>query len=95
VKLVEELDEFTEVIFFMSGYYVIGYTINNKNEYLPEHYHLNVIGAYGVTNNRRALFIYKTSTICEGYFIRKKNWINSVINGEDHQDIVLLLKKQL
>ena len=95
VKLIEELDEFSEVIFFMTGFYVIGYTINNKNVYLPEYYQRNVIGAFGVTNNKRAIFIYKTTTVCEGFFIRKKNWIDKVINGEDHQDIVVLLKKKL
>jgi len=78
----------------MTGYYVIGYSINNKFEYLPEHYHKNVIGAYGVTNNKRALFIYKTTTVCEGFFIRKKSWME-VISGEDHQEIVELLKIQL
>ena len=29
VSLVEELDEFNEVIFFMKGFYAVGYSINN------------------------------------------------------------------
>jgi hypothetical protein len=33
-----------------------------------------VIGAYGATFNKRALFIYRTKTQCEGFFIRKRNW---------------------
>lgn len=73
--MIEELDEFSEVTFFMRGSYVIGYSINNKYEYLLEKYRNNVIGAYGVTFNKRALFIYKTYTICQGYFIRKSQWM--------------------
>ena len=61
---------------------------------MPEVYEKNVIGAYGVTFNKRALFIYKTYTECEGFFIRKKEWLK-IINCEDHKEIVLLLKKQL
>ena len=94
IKLVEELDEFSEVIFFMTGSYVIGYSINNKYIYLPERYIKNVIGAYGVTNHKRALFIYKTVTICEGYFIRKKNWL-AILENEEHPEIVSKLRIQL
>ena len=73
--LFEELDEFNEIIFFMKGFYEVGYSINNKNEFLPEKQSKNVIGAYGATFDKRALFIYKTVTGCEGFFIRKKNWL--------------------
>jgi hypothetical protein len=62
VLLVEELDEFNEVIFFMKGFYCVGYSINNLNYYYPELFSTNVIGAYGATFNKRALFIYKTKT---------------------------------
>jgi hypothetical protein len=34
--LYEELDEFNEVIFIMKGFYQVGYSINNKHEFLPE-----------------------------------------------------------
>jgi hypothetical protein len=51
----------------------------------------NPIGDYGVTFNKRAIFIYKTKTACEGYFVRKKNW-NSVIDNPDFKEIVTLLK---
>ena len=91
VKLVEELDEFSEVIFFMTGFYVIGYSINNKYCYLPELYHKNVIGAFGVTNHKRALFIYKTTTVCEGYFIRKRAWMQ-ILSNEDSSEIVLKMR---
>lgn len=74
VVLVDELDEFNEVIFFMKGFYCVGYSINNQKYFYPELYSTNVIGAYGATFNKRALFIYKTKTQCEGFFIRKRNW---------------------
>ena len=47
-----------------------------------------------MTFNKRALFIYKTYTECEGFFIRKKNWLD-IINDEDNEEIVKLLKVQL
>ena len=56
--LYEELDEFNEVIFVMKGFYKVGYSINNKYEFLPEKQCKNVIGAYGVTFSKRSLFIY-------------------------------------
>ena len=76
----------------MSGFYVIGYSINNRYCYLPELYHKNVIGAFGVTNHKRALFIYKTVTVCEGFFIRKKNW-NEILDSDP--EIVKSLKKNI
>lgn len=32
------------------------------------------IGAYGTTFFERSSFLYKTKTLCKGYFIRKSNW---------------------
>jgi hypothetical protein len=34
----------------------------------------NVINAYAATFNERSEWVYKTSTMCTGFFIRKKNW---------------------
>ena len=33
-----------------------------------------VIADHGCTFNTKSSFIYKTHTICEGFFIRKANW---------------------
>lgn len=33
-----------------------------------------MVGAYNVSFNKRSVFIYKCSTDCQGYFIRKENW---------------------
>jgi hypothetical protein len=52
------------------------------------------IGAYGVTFNKKSNFIYKTPHDSEGFFIRKKNWIN-LINNDDSQEINELIKTYL
>jgi hypothetical protein len=33
-----------------------------------------VIGDYGCTMNKTSRFIYKTTTACEGFFVRKRFW---------------------
>ena len=48
--IINELDEFGEVIFPMKGKYKTGFTINRK-QYFVQTLELNVIGAYGVTFN--------------------------------------------
>jgi hypothetical protein len=70
----------------MKGQYQTGYTINQKQYYQKEVHTHNPIGAYGATFNKRAIFIYKTNTVCDGYFIRKRNWMQ-VINDPEHQEI--------
>lgn len=35
-----------------------------------------MVGAYNVSFNKRSLFIYKCSTDCHGYFIRKQKWLS-------------------
>jgi len=94
VKLFQELAEFDEVIFFMQGVYDIGYTLNMQEKYKLRFRHQNVIGAYGATFNKRALFIYRTATDCNGYFIRKSNWLN-IINNTDNIDLCLMIKQHL
>ena len=81
------------VIFFESGRYNVGYSVNRKEEYKLSYEGVNIIGAYAVTFDKRALFIYKTVTQCTGYFIRKINWKN--IFAADHEEITEKLKKNL
>ena len=71
VMLVRELDEFNEVFFFNRGIYEIGFEINHKCFTVLRYKNSNVIGAYGVTFNVRALFFYQTFSVCEGFSIRK------------------------
>ena len=82
VILIHELDEFNEVYFFNRGTYEIGFEINHQPYYVLRYKNSNVIGAYGLTFNVRALFQYKTFTSCEGYSIRKENWIRILKENE-------------
>jgi hypothetical protein len=52
----------------------------------------NVINAYACTFNERSEWVYKTNTICTGFFIRKKNW-KTLFN--DHSKIVDELIEQI
>ena len=38
------------------------------------------IGDYGCTMDKTSRFIYKTTTVCEGFFIRKRFWVQ-VLNS--------------
>jgi myosin-crossreactive antigen len=73
--LYEELDEFAEVLFFQEGSYNIGYSINRKEHFPMRLNGCQVIGSYGVTFNKRSLFIYKTVEKCKGFFVRKLKWL--------------------
>ena len=88
--LINELDEFNEVIFFIEGIYEIGFEINRVKTYVLRYKDKNVIGAYGVTFNKRSLFVFRTFSVCNGYSIRRTNW-KKVIN--DHPEISSLLKE--
>ena len=77
VTIINEMDEFLEVTFFTNGAYKVGYSMNNKRVDVQSFsckFKGNVIGAYGVTFNKRAVIIYTTITRCYGHFIRKTNW---------------------
>lgn len=61
--IINEMDEFLEVTFFIKGSYKIGYSLNNRRITVLAFscaYKGNVIGAYGVTFNKRAVIIYTT-----------------------------------
>jgi len=72
--LFNELDEITEVYFLMTGTYEIGFTANLQSFFPMRYQHYSVIGAYGVTYLRRSMFIYKTVTLAQGYFVRRQHW---------------------
>jgi hypothetical protein len=78
----------------MQGLFRVGFSINGKTEFLPQIYSHNVIGGYGATFNKRAIFIYKTQTLCNGYFIRKSNWLK-IIYDQSLSEIVILMKMNL
>ena len=81
--LLHELDEVAEVIFIMNGIYEIGFEINRHQHMVLRYKDSNVIGAYGVTFNKRSIFIYKTYTECKGFFIRKTKWLELMDNHRE------------
>ena len=67
--IVNELDEFLEILFFTEGIHKVGYMLNKKETYINV-YKAEIkgspIGMYGVTFYKRSTVIYKTKTICRG-----------------------------
>lgn len=88
VELIRELDEFTEVYFFNRGTYEIGFEINHQPYFVLRYRNSNVIGAYGLTFNVRALFLYRTYSACQGFSIRKSNWFDILNNNEQIMDTI-------
>lgn len=72
--LYDELEEMNEVIFIDNGMYEIGYDFNGEKKFPIRYKNTNVIGAYGLTFNKRSQFIYRTVTNCSGWFIRRRPW---------------------
>ena len=73
--IINELDEFGEIIFVKTGAVGVGFEINKQQNFCIKFEDKCVIGAYGVTFNQRAAFIYKAFTNLYGYFIRKFRWV--------------------
>ena len=77
-----ELDEITAVIFYNDGKFDLGYEINGKcffvlryvNSSTAEKSRGEAIGEYGCTFNHTSRFVYKSSSFCEGFFVRKRYW---------------------
>ena len=72
--MIDEFDEFTLIHFVHQGSMLIGFEINKETKYCLKYKDKCIIGAYGITFNRRAAFIYKTYTKIQGFFMRKSNW---------------------
>ena len=72
--IVDEFDEFNEVIFVFKGTVVIGYEINKQKRYALKHKNCCVIGGYGCSFNQRSAFIYTALTNIHAYSVRKENW---------------------
>lgn len=69
-----EIDDFTEVIFYLKGCIDVGFNVNNTYYFVLRKNKSQVVADHGCTFNHKSAFIYKTHTVCEGYFIRKQNW---------------------
>lgn len=90
--LVDELDEFNEISFISKGQVVIGYEINKQRRYCIQFNDKCVIGAYGITFNKRAAFIYTALTHVEGFFIRKQEWLDIL---QISPEIAFVIKKNV
>ena len=69
--LVDELDEFQEVLFVMKGHILVGYECNKIKTYCIKYSYGCNVGAFGVTINQRSSYIYLCATRIEGHAIRK------------------------
>ena len=66
------------MLFFTTGTYNVGFEINKEKYFVLKFnsaIHVEAIGAFGCMYNRKAAYLYKTDSSCEGYSIRKYNWI--------------------
>ena len=59
---------------FESGFIDLGYTIFKKRLFKLRFKEPIAIGAYNLTFNRKTMYICKAATLCQGYFLRRKNW---------------------
>lgn len=92
--LFEELEEIREVIFIEKGECDIGYEINKKKKFVIRYSESTVIGGYNCTFNKRAIFIYRTKTLCEGYSVRKERW-TELIDEDEFPNIAKTLKRNV
>ena len=61
----------------------LAFEINEKRHYVLRYVNSSrkmkqsgaVIGDYGCTFNKSSRFIYRCASFCDGFYIRKKNWI--------------------
>lgn len=75
-----ELDLVHEIIFFQSGSVDLGFEINKKKLFKLRFRNQFVVGAHEVSFDRRSMFIYKASTECNGFQIRKIYWRETLEN---------------
>jgi hypothetical protein len=58
----------------MHGTYAIGFEINKKEKMVIKQGQNGIICGFECAYGRRSLYIYKSLSIIEGYFIRKRGW---------------------
>jgi hypothetical protein len=90
--IANELEEFNEISFCMSGQCVIGYEINNQKRFCIKYTDNFVLGAYDLTFNKKSMFIYKAVSYIEGYFIRKEIWMDLI---NEYESIGLCIKRNI
>lgn len=83
VTLLDELDEVSEVVLFVRGKFDIGFEVNGKRRFVKRFTNSStsvnnagaMIGAHGVSFNKRSRFVYQTASRCDGFFVRKSSWV--------------------
>ena len=80
--LLQENEEWLEVLFFTKGKIGIGFELNKVSKFVVHMENNAVLGAYGCSFNKRSQFIYKANTNASGYSIRKSNWVKLHKNHE-------------
>ena len=86
--LYNELEEISEIFFVSKGSTDIGYQVNKKPKFVIRYTDKTMVGAYNVSFNKRSLFIYKCSTDCHGYFIRKQKWVSILSQDKDIETFI-------
>lgn len=71
-----ELDDFCEILFFMRGAIDIGFELNRKRFFVLRKGAGVIIADHGCTFGHTSVFIYKTHSNCEGFSIRKLDWLS-------------------
>ena len=74
--LFEELDEVNEALFISKGIVDVGFKINNFPKYVIRFSDQIMPGAYNCTFSIRTSALYVCKTTCEGYSIRRNEWLN-------------------
>ena len=92
-KIHKELDEFGEITFIYQGDVKVGFKINEMEKYAIRYRSKCIIAAFGVTFDNRSQYIYKATTSCQGFFIRKENW-KKLLKEQDCV-VVKLLKRSI
>ena len=49
--------------------------IDEKQDNILQYNSGEAIGDYGCTYNKTSRFIYLSKTLCEGFQVRRKNWL--------------------
>ena len=100
----EELDDINEIIFVQQGQVDIGYEVNKKKKFVIRYINKTLIGAFNCTFNIRAIFCYLAKTVCEGFMIRKVDWmqilrespvIGEVVRGNVRKDYQANIKDKV
>jgi CRP-like cAMP-binding protein len=90
-RTVEDVDE---IFFINKGAIDIGFEISRQSKYVIRLDKGGVIGIYNVTFDKKTIFIYKVSSMFEGFTIRRENWKN-IIYAPEHEDITCFIRHKI